>query len=808
MTNNFPNHINHALVEKTRPPYYAAMKYWGKKPHNIWSQFIESYCPENGVVLDPFAGSGVSAIEAIQLKRKVLCFDLNPMTTFFIDVLTSKFDEQQFMKYLTRIQTTIMNDPIYKEHFTRMYKEEKAVVYNYRWVYSDVDEVIFQTESGIKKRLSATQIDKKKAEKIKSISIPYWYPDQKFPENPSINHKFISDIGGDSIHNLWTRRNLYILSYMFDEILKIKESDVKLQLLAGFVKTVHLTFKMNYPRSKSANRDFSGSWGRADYMIRKKSMEQNPLVVFHRACVGRQSICSSMKDAQKRIPSNLKKSFLNERQMINTKADVNYGILDVADLAKFVKSKSVDFIITDPPYAGLVDYIDLSLVWLCWLQKFDNKFVPDPKSEITIKKNYADRDQYRLRINNAFKQMHGTLKDDGYLVVTFHHKKIQEWNDFVNAVKISGFKFDKVTHQYNRRTGESNVADPYGTSGADFYIRCVKHREVDFSDDKSGLKYFIKQKAIDIISQRNEPTPFTFIIAGLIPEMIQAGYITPNEYSEEIEKILKENTGEAGIFTIELNSNNTSGDLWWFREPAKHINYPDLPLSDRVNELIISILRRKISVKLDDVIGELYQKYPNGLTPDTRNITKVLEKYAHKSSRYWKIRQSVIQVQTKHIDLIGKICKIGKKGSFLIYIGKREQPEAYESGKLLKELSDFDTLDVLAKSYNENKLQRIEMIDVIWLSKENNTIECIFEVENSTTFFAAIQRASNIENTIPKFMIIPKEREAEIKKIKDPLFVESFQKNNWRYLTYYDVEKIATAAHPTVMHFTDMSKGL
>ena len=28
-------HLNHALVEDTRPPMYMAVKYWGKKPHNI-----------------------------------------------------------------------------------------------------------------------------------------------------------------------------------------------------------------------------------------------------------------------------------------------------------------------------------------------------------------------------------------------------------------------------------------------------------------------------------------------------------------------------------------------------------------------------------------------------------------------------------------------------------------------------------------------------------------------------------------------------------------------------------------------------
>ena len=48
---------------------------------------------------------------------------------------------------------------------------------------------------------------------------------------------------------------------------------------------------------------------------------------------------------------------------------------------------------------------------------------------------------------------------------------------------MQGFKFDKITHQYNKRSGEANVSNPYGTSGADFYIRAVKHRDVDFSDD-------------------------------------------------------------------------------------------------------------------------------------------------------------------------------------------------------------------------------------------------------------------------------------------------------------------------------------
>lgn len=79
-----PQHINYALVEGVRPPMYKAMKYWGRKPHNIWSDYINHYCPEDGVVLDPFVGSGIAAFESLKLGRKVIATDLNPLSTFVI----------------------------------------------------------------------------------------------------------------------------------------------------------------------------------------------------------------------------------------------------------------------------------------------------------------------------------------------------------------------------------------------------------------------------------------------------------------------------------------------------------------------------------------------------------------------------------------------------------------------------------------------------------------------------------------------------------------------------------------------------
>jgi DNA modification methylase len=807
MSNDHVNHINYALVEDTRPPMYKAMKYWGKKPHNIWADFIETYCPKDGIVLDPFSGSGVAALEAIQLGRRAFSFDLNPLSSFYIEVLTSEFDENSFLKSYKKIIDKINKDPIYKEHYIKDIHGQSHTIYNFKWRDNQIHQVAYKNKGDEGFNENPDIDDITNANNMHSIKINDWFPTQKFPQNPSISHKFIKDIGGNSFQYLWTRRNLYILALIFKEILSEKDKDIKNQLLYGFIQSLHLTSKMVVPRNEGSNRAFSGSWGRADYLIRRNSMEQNPLIIFQRACTGRQSVIKSLNNVSERLPSNRKINDLAQNKKIKKTANINYGTIDVADLTDFIDEKSIDFIITDPPYGGLVQYLDLSLVWLVWLQKVDKKYIPDFKSEITFKKNIVSREEYRRKLNNAFKQMHTVLNDDGYLVVTFHHNKIEEWNEFIQAIKLSGFKIDKVTHQYNKRSGESNVSNPYGTSGADFYIRCVKHREVDFTDDSSGFEHYVVQKTIEIIAKRTEPTPFTFIINGLVPEMLQAGYLSSDD-NKEIEKILSNYEGEGKIFKKKANTENKAGDIWWFNNEKEFIEFSDMPLKERVSETILSLLRRKVAVKYDDVIAEIFKKYPNGLTPDLKSINQTLSKFAYKSSNKWKISETTLLSTTIHTEIIRNLLTIAHKSKYESYVGKREQPEVCKDGKRLREHATLNELDLLKKCYSKEKIERLEMIDTLWISKKDVKIEAALEVENSTDFISAIQRASNLESTIPKFMIIPNEREKELLNSRDPLFVDSFKDNNWRYLTYEDIYRIASYSNPTVKELTDAAKNL
>ena len=48
-----------------------------QKPEKLIAKLILASCPENGLVLDPFLGSGTSAVVAAKLKRRYCGIELN-----------------------------------------------------------------------------------------------------------------------------------------------------------------------------------------------------------------------------------------------------------------------------------------------------------------------------------------------------------------------------------------------------------------------------------------------------------------------------------------------------------------------------------------------------------------------------------------------------------------------------------------------------------------------------------------------------------------------------------------------------------
>jgi len=802
--------INFALVEDVRPPIYTAMKYWGKKPHNIWRKYIENYTTEDGLFLDPFAGSAISIFEAVKAGRKVIGFDLNPLTSFIVEVMTSPFEKKLFLKEVSNILIKIKQDSVYQKYFYTDSREnnEPEEVVCYKWDKDSLYELGIKKNSTTKKveRYTAkpNQNDIEKAISMSEIEIPFWNPNDDFPISPSFSANFIMCLGGKKFANLWTKRNLYILSKIFDEIRNQTNENIKKQLLFGFIQSLHLCTKMSVPRKEAANRDFSTSWGRSAYICSSRKMEMNALLIFKSSCIGKQSVTSCLSSIPQYLGKEPKIVYVDnsykQKQKL-TGFDIKYGIVDVNTILDYIPENSIDFIMTDPPYGGLVQYLDLSLIWLVWLQNINEKYKPNLDAEITIKKGVINTEIYKQRFTNSLKNLYKLLKPDGKLVLTFHNKQIEIWNAFLKSITLAGFSIEKVIHQQNRRTGDANVANPYGTSGTDFYIRCLKNTTLRINNDLTELEHFVLATAIEIIGLRNEPTPYQFLFNGLLAEISLAGYDL-SDFDTNLQKILEKYVGP--IFVILENDTNKAGNNWWFKHPNKYIKHPDRVLTDRVEESILALLRRKTIVSLDDVLGDIFVRYPNGLTPDLKSIDDVLMKFTTKSGGKYLYNYMVVEKEiSRHTEILYILSEIGHKLGHKIFIGKKEQSELYKQ-KRLSEYTDLTNIDFL--NYDNIAKERIEMIDMLWL--QENEIALIIEVENTTKFTSGLQRASNLSRNIPKMIVLSDNREEMFLKIKDPLFRDNFIHYNWKYILYSDIEKIYTTRNITISDFNIFMKNI
>lgn len=623
--------INYALVEEKRPPLYTCMKYWGKKPHNIWKTYINHYTGD-GFYLDPFSGSAMSAFECVKAGKKSIAFDINPLTSFIIEVVCSEYDRKAF----TNVANEIINNVSKNSDYLKLYKYKNDyddfIVHNVKWNNNEIYEVCVESIDGKQREcLEPVKEDYLAVKFSDKINIEGRYPKKAFRTTDSFTNSFLTNIG-NTYDKLWSKRNLVILSLLFNEIINIKDETLAKQLLFAFVQTVHLCSKMCVPRSKSTKRDFSTSWGRSAFMYTKKQMEMNPLLLFKKNCFEKQSVDRCLSFANKYFGRKIIVQDINLKKFDpSSKVDIWYGIVDAKNIDKLLPEKSVDFILTDPPYGGLIQYLDLSSIWLSWLELYDLKYCPNYEEEITVNCNSTYED-FEDHFTQALKSLNYVLSDEAKIVLTFHNKDLKTWQSFLKSLENGGFKIEKVIYQQNKRTGESNVSDPYGTSASDFYIRCVKNKSKYLQElSKDDLENIIVSQAKEIIRERAEPTPFQILFNGVLAKLSMAGFDIKN-FDLTFQSCLKKHI--PNDFEVKENLLTKAGNYWWVSDMKFDILSQNT-LSNRVERFIDGVLKKKNHVSNDNILSLLYKEFPNGQTPDIKSIIAILEKLAYKKNEIW-----------------------------------------------------------------------------------------------------------------------------------------------------------------------------
>jgi 16S rRNA G966 N2-methylase RsmD len=85
--------LNEIVVNKqSAKRHFGVHGYFTKQAWNVVQEYIKNFSQEGDLILDPFGGSGVTAIEAMMTGRRAVHLDLNPMSVFIVDSLTVPTD--------------------------------------------------------------------------------------------------------------------------------------------------------------------------------------------------------------------------------------------------------------------------------------------------------------------------------------------------------------------------------------------------------------------------------------------------------------------------------------------------------------------------------------------------------------------------------------------------------------------------------------------------------------------------------------------------------------------------------------------
>ncbi len=143
-----------------------------------------------------------------------------------------------------------------------------------------------------------------------------------------------------------------------------------------------------------------------------------------------------------------------------------------------IESGSVDLVITDPPFGGLLHYSELADFFYVWLRlalkdKYPDYFTADytPKSlEAVANRAREPQDPdgfYQRLLTQCWREAHRILKPGGMLAFTFHHSEDEPWVAVLESLFDAGFYLEAT---YPIRSDETKGEGEFGSKTIEYDI--------------------------------------------------------------------------------------------------------------------------------------------------------------------------------------------------------------------------------------------------------------------------------------------------------------------------------------------------
>ena len=410
-----------------------------------------------------------------------------------------------------------------------------------------------------------------------------------------------------SIEELFTPPQLAQLAYLKHLIRRVKNEAVRNSLMLAFSSTI-----------TKINRTYHPSSSRGD------NAGDSAAFRYYRFRIAPEAVALDLMNSFKIKLNKLINAKKEMSALINDKTVNNVEIFKgtATDLSK-IKSESIDYIYTDPPYGSKIPYLDLSIMWNAWLDlpvtKEDYRLEAIEGGELN-----KTKEEYAELMAQSIKEMYRVLKYDRWMSFVFAHKDPAYWHMIVDAAEKAGFEYAGAVAQNNGQASFKKRQNPFTVLQGQLIINFKKVRNpITLAKYSLGadITNIIIQTVEGIIAKEHGAT-IDQINTELIIKGLELGFLD----------VLSEKYQDLTPLLLQFLDYDKATEKYHIRKDTKFKSNIDVSL--RVRYYTYSYLKRMSYQKHDPTFSEIVLHImpllKNGTTPEKQTILNVLEEIAYR----------------------------------------------------------------------------------------------------------------------------------------------------------------------------------